>query len=137
MERLTKNMPAANFKAVPVNIALDFAFDLDDVTWLGLQAIFDRLAEYEDTGMEPEEINQLREFTESATSTTLRHIYELVQAEREGRLVVEAPAYKITMAPPKVNMDAAKVAGQITDKTLRALERMSDQVHRGRAARGI
>lgn len=46
-----------------------------------------RLAEYEDTGMEPEEINALREFCESATNTTMRHIYELVQAEREGRLV--------------------------------------------------
>lgn len=68
-----------------------------------------RLAAYEDTGMDPDEINDLREFCESQTSTTLAHIYELVQAEREGRLVVT----------------------HITEKTMQALECMATQAHSG------
>lgn len=79
-----------------------------------------RLADYEDTGMEPEEINQLREFTESATNTTMAHIYELVQAEKEGRLEVK---------PPRV-VKATAPAGQYSEETLQALERMADKAHR-------
>ena len=60
MDRLTKNVPAVNFKAVPVNIALDFVFELDDDTWLGLQSIFDRLSDYEDTGLTPEQIKTMK-----------------------------------------------------------------------------
>lgn len=53
-----------------------------------IDLLLDRLAVYEDTGMEPDEINALREFCESHTRTTMAHIYELVQAEKEGRLVL-------------------------------------------------
>lgn len=82
--------------------------------------IIQRLAEYENTGMEPEEINQLREFTESATNTTLRHIYELVQAEKEGRLVIK----------PTRTVKATAQAGQYSEDTLLALERMGAKAHR-------
>ena len=54
MERLTQKGPG--LPAVPVNFALDFVFDLDNKTWDGLSAVFERLAEYEDTGLTPAEI---------------------------------------------------------------------------------
>ena len=59
MDRLTKKIP--NMPAVPVKINLDFVFGLDDETWYGLSAIFERLAEYEDTGMTPEKIMAMRD----------------------------------------------------------------------------
>lgn len=58
MERLTHKAPGV--PAVPVNIDLDFVFDLADHTWNGLSAIFERLAEYEDTGMTPAEVVALK-----------------------------------------------------------------------------
>lgn len=57
MERLTIKTP--NNPAVPVNFALDFVFGLDNETWRGLSAIFERLAEYEDTGLSPVTVNAL------------------------------------------------------------------------------
>lgn len=59
MERLTQKTP--NLPAVPVNFALDFVFDLDNETWHGLSAVFERLAEYEDTGKTPAEIAEMRD----------------------------------------------------------------------------
>lgn len=59
MERLTQKTP--NLPAVPVNFALDFVFDLDNETWRGLSAIFERLAEYEGTGKTPAEIVEMRD----------------------------------------------------------------------------
>lgn len=64
MERLTSEI---NGRAVPVKFDLDFTLDMPQRDWRGLQEIFDRLAAYEETGLEPE---------------------ELAQAEKEGRLVV-------------------------------------------------
>ena len=54
----------------------------------------DRLAAYEDTGVEPEDLN--RAFNETASiklaaqalSTTPDHLHDLLQAEQDGRLVV-------------------------------------------------
>ncbi len=59
MDRLTQKTP--NLPAVPVNFALDFVFDLDDETWHGLCAIFERLAEYEATGCTPAGIVAMRD----------------------------------------------------------------------------
>ena len=64
MERLTSEI---NGRAVPIKFDLDFAFDMPQHDWSGLQEMFDRLAAYEETGLEPE---------------------ELAQAKKEGRLVV-------------------------------------------------
>ena len=64
MERLTSEI---NGRAVPVKFDLDFTLDMTQRDWRGLQEIFDRLAAYEETGLEPE---------------------ELAQAKKEGRLVV-------------------------------------------------
>ena len=71
MDRLTKKTP--NVPAVPVNFALDFVFDLDDETWNGLSAVFERLAEYEDTGLSPVSVNALN---------------SLAALAKEGRLLV-------------------------------------------------
>ena len=59
MERLTKSIPTSRFRGVPVKFVLDFIFGVDDKTWRGLQDIFDRLSEYEDTNLTPEEINKV------------------------------------------------------------------------------
>ena len=64
MERLTSEI---NGRAVPVKFDLDFTLDMTQRDWRGLQEIFDRLAAYEETGLEPE---------------------ELAQAKKKGRLVV-------------------------------------------------
>ncbi len=69
MERLTKRWGANH--AVPTKINLDFIFDLDDATSQGLTDIFDRLAAYEGTGLEPEEARKL------------------AVAKEDGRLVVQ------------------------------------------------
>ena len=54
MERLTHKMP--NGVVVPTQLNLDFVFDMADQDFAELQRIFDRLAAYEDKGLEPEEI---------------------------------------------------------------------------------
>lgn len=119
MERLTKNVPAANFKAVPVNIALDFAFELDDDTWLGLQRIFDRLASYEDTGLEPEEVQRLKLGADVERvklfdgSVTIARLRELAAADKEGRALI-VPAEEQTdpyrqMLRDKIGPDALRL----------------------------
>lgn len=100
MERLTAQW--GNNHAVPTKIYLDFMFGLDDDTSQGLTEIFDRLAAYEDTGLEPcdyaamkaaleqadtakKDLNELIHIVGAAGVDRLR---ELVQAEKDGRLVV-------------------------------------------------
>ena len=56
MERLTSEI---NGRAVPVKFDLDFTLDMPQRDWRGLQEIFDRLAAYEETGLEPEEIERI------------------------------------------------------------------------------
>lgn len=64
-----------------------------------LDKIVDRLAAYEDTGLEPEEVAKIREDVENGymKSTARRYgisvarLRELAQADREGRCVVIHP----------------------------------------------
>lgn len=56
MNRLTKHW-GENF--VPTKIDLLNLTDVDNETWKGLQDIFVKLALYEDTGFEPNEIEKL------------------------------------------------------------------------------
>lgn len=64
-----------------------------------LDKIVDRLAAYEDTGLEPEEVAKIREDVENGymKSTARRYgisvarLRELAQADREGRCVVIRP----------------------------------------------
>ncbi len=107
MERLTKQW--GNNHAVPTEIDLDFMFRLDDPTSHGLTEIIDRLAAYEDSGLEPEEVTRLQlnsaygvkqaMLEEYMSIGIIDHLRELVQAEKEGRLVVlpcqpDAPFYQ-------------------------------------------
>lgn len=60
------------------------------------QEVIDRLASYEDTGLEPEEIKAAleraqREFEEYDEMAPKGRLRELVQADREGRCVVTPP----------------------------------------------
>ncbi len=68
----------------------------DGCTCFEIGAMVDRLAAYEDTGLEPEEINALKlasmgkaisEITEF-DGVPINHLRELVEAEKDGRLVV-------------------------------------------------
>lgn len=51
---------------------------------------FDRLAAYEDTGMEPDTCANYKQFEDEVISkcVTFKHILELLEAEQDGRLVV-------------------------------------------------
>lgn len=97
MERLTKQW--GNNDAVPTQINLDFVFDLDDATSQVLTEIFNRLASYEDTRLEPEEVVAKLKWADHAAEVLndifgkigifdVSHLRELVQAEQDGRLVV-------------------------------------------------
>ena len=87
MERLTKRVDG-------IAVLESWAIDKDPVSII--QRLCNRLAAYEDTGMEPEEINDMA--LEVATLKTIEsmydglgkpdHIRDLLQAEQDGRLVV-------------------------------------------------
>ena len=51
----------------------------------------DRLAAYEDTGLEPEQVAELKSFAQGGIHKVddgWKHVQELLQAEQDGRLVV-------------------------------------------------
>lgn len=64
-------------------------------TLQGARSVVDRLAAYEDSGLEPEEVTDLMashgtaigQLTEYRNLAPLKHLRELVKAEKEGRLV--------------------------------------------------
>lgn len=52
---------------------------------------WERLKEYEDTGLEPEQVMELKSFTQGGIHKVddgWKHVQELLQAEQDGRLVV-------------------------------------------------
>lgn len=79
----------------------------------------DRLAAYEDTGLEPEDIKQA--FTEETAlklagqslGITPDHLRELAQADREGRCVVQkfAPGSEVWIVERDEDGEAAEVSG--------------------------
>ena len=87
MERPTKRIDG-------IAVLESWAVDKDPVSII--QRLCNRLAAYEDTGLEPEEINDMA--LEVATLKTIEsmydglgnpdHLRDLLQAERDGRLVV-------------------------------------------------
>lgn len=94
MERLTKR--CGIISAVPVVFDLDFVFELDDHTWRGLQKVFDRLADYEDTGMTPDEIHTMKNVIETRFIKHMERKYghsaaeilDMYEAAKEGRVMV-------------------------------------------------
>lgn len=59
MDRLTAK--CGNNRAVPTRLHLDFVWDISDAAWSELQCIFDKLSAYEKTGMDPKQIESMRE----------------------------------------------------------------------------
>ena len=94
MKRLTKK--DFNICNVCARGPLGMDWDCDGFPACGEKAAYDRLAAYEDTGLEPEEIVKIREDVENGymKSTARRYgvpvdrLRELAQADREGRCVV-------------------------------------------------
>lgn len=87
VERLTHKTP--NVPAVPVNFTLDFVFDLDNDTWHGLSAIFERLAEYEGTGYNPVDFDKLcREMSDLRMALGLDTYDDLRKIIQDDRLLV-------------------------------------------------
>lgn len=88
MDRLTKKW--GSNPAVPCNFDLGFIFDLDNGTYSGLQEVFERLAAYEETGLEPEVCADYKKFEDEVVrkDVTFQRIVELMEAEKDGRLVV-------------------------------------------------
>lgn len=86
MDRLTKQW--GTNPVIPTNIKrMDFVFDLDEDTYKAFQAILDRLAAYENTGITPEQIEVLQE--ENAKLTTP----DTVQRRKLERIAAQADAH--------------------------------------------
>lgn len=75
MDRLTK--PGHKFNLINVLQGLSRYADVDE--------ILNRLSAYEDTGLEPEEINHIVDVTKMISVDRLR---EICEAEKDGRVVV-------------------------------------------------
>ena len=78
MQRLTKPGITYNFPKL----------DITEIRYL--EKIQNRLAAYEDTGLEPEEIKNALDVTDiiPEINVTVDHIRDLIQAEQDGLLVV-------------------------------------------------
>ena len=76
----------------------------------GLIQQINRLAAYEDTGLEPEQVLELKSFTQGGIHKIddgWKHVQELLQAEQDGRLVVlpSRTVWELTMdAGPDCDM---------------------------------
>lgn len=67
----------------------DFRIEPDDYDLV--QDVLARLAAYEDTGLEPEQVTELKGFIQGGVHKVDEgwvHVQELLQAEQQGRLVV-------------------------------------------------
>ena len=81
MERLTKRVDG-------IAVLESWAIDKDQVSII--QRLLNRLAAYEDTGLEPEEIKNALDVNDiiPEINVTVDHICDLLKAEQDGRLVV-------------------------------------------------
>lgn len=90
MERLTKRQ--GNSVIIPIEQKRGQTFPVENP----YQKAIEKLAAYEDTGLEPEEIGDMKTaydenqmpYMLEATGSEAVHIVDLLQAEAEGRLVV-------------------------------------------------
>ena len=88
--------------------------------------ILTRLAAYEDTGLEPEQVLELKSFTQGGIHKTddgWKHVQELLRAEQEGRMVVLPckvgdTVYRVLTTrdcPPVISEVKIKTVGQAAD----------------------
>ena len=93
MERLTKRLPsgAADYN-YPASCYFDDDFGPDRIAQSAFrQRCVERLANYEDTGLEPEQCENAKIIIESAfgdDTSKAERIRELLKADREGRLII-------------------------------------------------
>jgi hypothetical protein len=114
MDRLTHSQPYIH--AVPTRFILEFGFKTDEDVWGGLTEIFDRLAEYEDTGRTPSEIAT----AEKAMSAALGLACE-VQSSRNQLAAKEAEIARL-----KAERDAAVEDMKIMALAMRESEDMQE-----------
>ena len=85
MERLTKRVDG-------IAVLESWGIDKDPVSII--QKMCNRLAAYEDTSLEPEQVMELKSFTQGGIHKVddgWKHVQDLLQAEQDGRLVVLPP----------------------------------------------
>ena len=101
MERLTKRVDG-------IAVLESWAIDKDPVSII--QRLCNRLAAYEDTGLEPEQVMELKSFTQGGIHKVddgWKHVQDLLQAEKEGRMVLlpSKTVWELTMdAGPDCDM---------------------------------
>ena len=81
MEGLTKRVDG-------IAVLESWAIDKDPVSII--QRLCNRLAAYEDTGLEPEQVMELKSFTQGGIHKVddgWKHVQDLLQAEQDGRLL--------------------------------------------------
>lgn len=83
MERLTYRSPLGN--AVSYGACENVVCTARDCDKCKIGAIISRLCTYEDTGLEPEEYKKQ---VGALKKLDIEHMHDLLQAEKEGRLVV-------------------------------------------------
>ena len=101
MNRLTKHW-GENF--VPTKIDLLNLTDVDNETWKGLQDIFVKLALYEDTGFEPNEIEKLHNTSKIDVGQTVYVItryspcqpYEIIKCKVNRKTVRTRSTFTVT-----------------------------------------
>lgn len=83
MERLTYRSPLGN--AVSYGACEDVKCKVRDCDKCKVGAMICRLCAYEDTGLEPEEY---KKHADAIKKLDIEHMHDLLQAEKDGRLVV-------------------------------------------------
>lgn len=92
-------------------------FALPKIAGLIIQQTVDRLAAYEDTGLEPEEIELLAKqrdlYVDACGELPLKRIRELAKADREGLCVVQkfAPGSEVWIVERDEDGEATEVSG--------------------------
>lgn len=84
-----------------------------EVNSAGVREILQHLADYEDTGLEPEICAEYKKFEDEIVSkgVTFKHIVDLMEAEKDGRLIqLPAPASLHSLAAAISQTPAADVA---------------------------
>lgn len=101
MDRLTKHW-GNNF--VPTKIDLYNLINIDNKTWNGLQDIFVKLALYEDTGFEPDEISKLHNPSRIDVGSTVYAItqysrsnpYEVIKCRVNRKTVIARSTFSVS-----------------------------------------
>jgi hypothetical protein len=89
---------------IPTNIDLSNLTEMDNKTWDGLQAIFLKLASYEDTGFEPDEIIKLHNTSQIDVGHTVYVLtryfrdnpYEVIECTINRKTVITRSTFSVS-----------------------------------------